>query len=102
MTLDQIVTAALPAAGVTYLLTQMYAQKRRAIKESDDELAVETERLICLLKDQRDSLGDKVDALTLRVDKLAEVIVEYACPQATDCATRKALPANHLQEILMS
>ena len=75
-------------AALAYAIATIFAKRRQAINEVQSEADRETERTIKMLKEQRDSLDKKVDALSVKIDNLTYAIQVYACPNAPNCQLR--------------
>jgi hypothetical protein len=76
------------AGASIFALSTFINRNRTAIKEVATEVDSETDRLIDLLKEQRDVLSSSVDALSTKVDALAAVVMEMACKNAPICPNR--------------
>lgn len=89
-------------AAIAYALTVIFSKRRQASADVGNEADREADRLINILREQRDTLEGKVDTLLItqseqgvKLDRLAAAFQAYACPNAPTCENRP-IDANEL------
>jgi hypothetical protein len=75
-------------AAIVYGLSLIFSKRHKAAHEVSEEVNTESNRLIELLKEQRDFLEGKIDCLGDEVKTLTATVERYACPNAPTCENR--------------